>query len=69
MADDTLRYPGVDKRTESNLHYMSAEKKDYCPLLPVGAGYSSNDLSKITGGQNVGEAGQKCGERTVGTRW
>jgi hypothetical protein len=69
MADDTLRYPGIDERTESNLHYMSAEEKDHCLLLPVGAGYGSNKLSKITGRQYVGEAGQERGERTVGAGW
>jgi hypothetical protein len=69
MADDTLRHPGVDEGTKSNLHYMSAEEKDNRPLLPVGTGYSLNELSKITRREYVGEAGQKRGERTVGGRW
>jgi hypothetical protein len=69
MADDTLRQPRIDEWPQPDLYYMSAEEKDHGPLLPVGAGYSSNELSKITGRQYVGETGQKRGERTVGTRW
>jgi hypothetical protein len=48
---------------------MSAEEKDDCPLIPMGAGYSLNELTKITCREYVGEAGQKGGERTVGPGW
>jgi hypothetical protein len=48
---------------------MSAEEKDHSPLIPMGAGHSLNELTKITCREYVREAGKERGERVVGAGW
>jgi hypothetical protein len=69
MADDTLRHPGIDEWTESDLHNMSAKEKHDRPVIPTGLGDSEYELAKITRREYVGKAGQKRCERTVSAGW